>query len=83
MMTDEEWENLNENVETADLLSAVDAVDSLRAELNDGKNLEPPELQSDLLKLYGLAIAVVIEGDVTRPVKCSTWPWTWRTRSAA
>lgn len=43
--------------------SAVDSVDSLRAELNDGENLEPPELRSDLLKLHGLAMAVVNEGE--------------------
>ena len=63
MMTDEEWENLNENFETTDLLSAVDAVDSLRAELNDGKGLEPPELRTGMLRLHDLAMAVVNNGE--------------------
>lgn len=62
-MTDDEWENLIENFETADLLSAVDSVDSLRAELNDGESLEPPELRTDMLRLHDLAMAVINEGD--------------------
>ena len=41
-MTDEEWQHLYENFETTELLSAVDAVDSLRDDLNDGLLVLPP-----------------------------------------
>ena len=37
-MTDEEWQHLYENFETYALL---DAVDSLRDDLNDGDNCRP------------------------------------------
>src|ERR1700751_5844602 len=38
-MTEEEWQHLYENFETTELLSAVDAVDCLRDDLNDGEGL--------------------------------------------
>jgi len=41
-MTDEEWQHLYENFETTELLRAVDAVDSLRDDLNDGECFRPP-----------------------------------------
>ena len=61
-MTDEEWQHLYENFETTELLSAVDTVDSLRDDLNDGECSRPPELRTNLLKLHKLAMAVVNNG---------------------
>ncbi len=65
-MTDEEWQHLYENFETTELLSAVDAVDSLRDDLNDGEYCQPPELRTNLLKLHELAMAVVNNGAVSQ-----------------
>ena len=39
-----------------ELLSAVDAVDCLRDDLNDGEGCRPPELRTNLLKLHELAM---------------------------
>ena len=55
-MTEEEWQHLYENFETTELLSAVDAVDRLRDDLNDGEGCRPPELRTNLLKLHELAM---------------------------
>jgi len=62
-MTDAEWDKLSpENFETHLLLRAVDDVDALRDDLNDGEYATPPQLRSDLLKLHQLAMAVINEG---------------------
>jgi hypothetical protein len=62
-ITDTEWEQLSpENFDTTTLLSAVDAVDEMRGDLNDGEDGSPPQLRSDLLKLHQLAMAVVNSG---------------------
>jgi hypothetical protein len=62
-ITDEEWDKLSpENFETHSLLRAVDAVDELRDDLNDGEYATPPQLRTDLLKLHQLAMAVINEG---------------------
>ncbi len=62
-ITDEEWGELcSENFETEALLSAVDAVDELRDDLNDKDDGGPPQLRTDLLKLHRLAMAVFKEG---------------------
>jgi glutathionyl-hydroquinone reductase len=61
-MTEDEWQHLYENFETTDLLRAVDVVDSLRDDLNDGEECRPPELRTNLLKLHQLAMAVVNHG---------------------
>lgn len=61
-MSDAEWQHLYENFETADLLAAVDAVDSLRDDLNDRDHDAPPAIRDDLLKLHQLAMAVVNNG---------------------
>jgi hypothetical protein len=58
-MTDEEWLHLYENFETTELLRAVDAIDNLRDDLNDGEAHRPPELRTNLLKLHRLAMDVV------------------------
>ncbi len=50
-ITDEEWDELTpENFETTALLRAVDAIDEMRNDLNDGENGAPPQLRTDLLK---------------------------------
>ena len=42
-ITDEEWDKLSpENFETHSLRRAVDAVDGLRDDLNDGEYATPP-----------------------------------------
>lgn len=51
-----------ENFDTTTLLRAVDAVDELRGNLNDGEDGSPPQLRTDLLKLHQLAMAVFNEG---------------------
>ena len=61
--TSDEMQKLYENFETTRLLSAVDSVDALSGHLNDGENCEPPEIRDDLLKLHGMAMAVVNNGD--------------------
>jgi len=62
-ITDDEWDKLSsENFETHSLLRAVDAVDELRDDLNDGEHATPPQLRTDLLKLHQLAMAVINEG---------------------
>jgi len=62
-ITDDEWDKLSpENFETHSLLRAVDAVDELRDDLNDGEYATPPQLRTDLLKLHQLTIAVINEG---------------------
>ena len=56
---DEEYDGLtSENFDTTTLLRAVDAVDELRGDLNNGGDGSLPQLRTDLLKLYQLAIAV-------------------------
>ncbi|KJS38475.1 MAG: transposase [Rhodospirillaceae bacterium BRH_c57] len=61
-ITDEEWDKLSpENFETHSLLRAVDVVDELRDDLNDGEYATPPQLRTDLLKLHQLAMAVINE----------------------
>ena len=62
-ITDDEWDELTpENFDTTALLRAVDAVDVLRDDLNDGEGGWPPQLRTDLLKLHRLAMAVFNEG---------------------
>jgi hypothetical protein len=70
IITDAEWQKLNpSNFETAALLRAVDAVDELRDDLNDGEDGRPPQLRTDLLKLHGLAMAVFNEGGRSQVAK--------------
>lgn len=66
-ITDTEWEKLNpSNFETASLLRAVDAIDEMRDHLNDRQGGAPPEIRTDLLRLHGLAMAVINEGSRSR-----------------
>lgn len=51
-----------ENFETAALLRALDAVDLLLDDLNDGEGGRPPQLRTDLLKLHQQAMAVFNKG---------------------
>jgi hypothetical protein len=55
-----------ENFATCALLEAVDAVDRLRDDLNDGEDCRPPELRTNLLKLHSLAMTVVNGGAVSQ-----------------
>jgi hypothetical protein len=66
MMTDAEWQALNENFETVSLLRAVDAVDTLRVHLGDREKYQPPEIRDKLLKLHQLAMKVVNDGQKGR-----------------
>lgn len=66
-ITDDEWDELTpENFDTTSLLRAVDAVDVLRGDLNDGADGAPPQLRTDLLKLHQLAMAAFNEGARSR-----------------
>ncbi len=66
-ITDAEWDGLSpENFDTMTLLHAVDAVDELRGELNDGEDGSPPQLRIDLLALHQLAMAVINQGSRSR-----------------
>ncbi len=74
-MNDEEWRNLHENFETTLLLDAVGHVDELRGYLNDGEYGRPPEIRNDLLKLHGMAMYVVNNGQnifAGRPISETT-----------
>ncbi|XDJ36631.1 MAG: transposase (plasmid) [Burkholderia sp.] len=63
-ITDDEWDELTpKNFDTTALLRAVDTVDVLRGDLNDGA---PPQLRTDLLKLHQLAMAAFNEGSRSR-----------------
>jgi hypothetical protein len=78
---DGEWDKLSPaHFETHSLLRAVDAVDALRDELNDGHASTPPQLRTDLLKLHQVAMAVVNEGRAAIAPRCSSSPVTWTSR---
>ena len=55
-------DDLRDQYDTAELLEAVDSLDTIRGILADGDNLEPPQIRNDLLNLHGLAIQVVNQG---------------------
>ena len=62
-ITDEEWETLfDADFDTTSLLSAVDAVDDLRAGLGGDVGCARAQLRDDLLKLHQLAMAVFNQG---------------------
>ena len=62
-ITDEEWDELTpENFATTLLLCAIDAVDEMRNDLNDGEYGTPPQPRTHLLKRHQLAMAVFNEG---------------------
>lgn len=62
-ITDKEWSKINpEAFDTTTLLGAVNAVDAMRGELNDGEDGRPPELRTNLLKLHQLAMSVFNRG---------------------
>jgi hypothetical protein len=62
-ITEKEWNTLTpETFDTMGLLHAVDAIDELRADLNDGDGGAPPQLRTDLLHLHQKAMAVFNEG---------------------
>ncbi len=62
-ITDAEWNELSpSNFETAALLRAMDAVDEMRGDLNDGEDGRSPQLRTDLLKLHRLAMDIINGG---------------------
>ncbi len=61
-MSDRDWEALHENFDTAELLTAVDSLDTLRGLLNDREDFQPLEIRGELLKLHGLAMKVIGDG---------------------
>lgn len=60
-MNNDEWQALQDGFGTCQLLDAVDDLDTLRAALADD-GLPPSELRTRLLRLHGLAVAVVNGG---------------------
>ena len=63
-ITDDEWDELSpDNFDTMALLSAVDAVDELRSDLNDNEDGAPPQLRDDLLKLHQRPAEAAPTGD--------------------
>lgn len=63
VITDDEWDALREETfDTTAILRAVDAVDEMRLDLNDGLDGSPPPLRTDLLTLHQLAMSVVNRG---------------------
>lgn len=73
-IADDEWDKLSpENFETHSLLCAVDAVDELRDDLNDGEHATPPQLRTDLLKLHQLAMAVINEESRNQVLTIDAW----------
>ncbi|MEX5912541.1 hypothetical protein AB6H03_24800 [Citrobacter portucalensis] len=55
-ITNAEWEKISpDNFETASLLRAVDAIDDLRGDFNDGEYSAPPQIRTDLLRLHEIA----------------------------
>lgn len=68
-ITDNEWDELlPENFDTTAFLSAVDAVDELRSDLNDREDGSSLQLRDDLLKLHQLAMAVINQGRAARAI---------------
>ncbi len=58
-MTKEDWQNLYENFESTDLLSAIDHLDKVRGSLANDENFRPPEIRNELMDLHALAVDVV------------------------
>jgi hypothetical protein len=74
-LTEAEWERLGENFETASLLQAVDAVDTLRTQLSDGDGNRRPEIRDRLLKLHQLAMDVINRGQKGKAYRRSNRLW--------
>ena len=65
-ISDGELAALQDGFDTYSLLHAIDELDKMRGHLNDQEHHNPPEIRGDLLKLHGLAMAVVNEGAADR-----------------
>lgn len=61
-LTDDEWENIQENFESAWILDTVKQIDHVRGHLGDGENWEPPQIRTDLLELHTMAMGVFNSG---------------------
>jgi hypothetical protein len=55
-------DTLHENFETTRLLTALDRLDQVRAILADGNHGQPPEIRTELLRLHGLAMEAINQG---------------------
>lgn len=64
-MTERQWEKLHRGFDTYRILDAVDQLDSLRYALSDD-GIRPPEIRDKLLKLHGLAMSVVNNGQLSQ-----------------
>ena len=64
--TEEEMRRLYEGFEPHDLLDAVDLLDEMRSRFQGPGTDAPSELSIDVLKLHGLAIAVVNNGAASK-----------------
>ena len=62
-ITNDEWQNIHDNFESRQLLTAVDHIDIARHHLGDGDNWEPPQIRTDLLKLHEMAMDVINYSD--------------------
>ena len=63
-LSKETLQELRDNFDTMDILSAVDQLDEIRALVADRENDRPPEVRDNLLKLHKLAHRIINEGHV-------------------
>ena len=61
-LREEERIRLAENIDTMQILYAVDALDEIRALVADRENLRPPEIRDKLLALHQAAHRIINEG---------------------
>lgn len=61
-LSDEERLRLEENIDTMQILYAIDALDEIRALVADEENLRPPEIRDKLLALHQAAHGIINEG---------------------
>jgi len=61
-MTNEEWEQLYNQFDTAWLLDAVKKIDEVRQHLGDRDAWQPPQIRDDLFQLHQLAMDVMSHG---------------------
>ena len=64
-LSEETLQELSDEFDTMDILSAVDQLDEIRALVADRENYRPPEVRDNLLKLHKLAHRIINEGHVS------------------
>lgn len=57
-LTEDEFEKIYENFESADLLTAIDHLDQLRYLMDDQEDLRPPVSREHLFKLHDSIFAI-------------------------